>query len=70
MTRTFYAVAAIAGALSTIRAALLWYTGLTAGELDISTALLWTAISAVYLTSLRPIRWALNHGNHPGFHRR
>lgn len=70
MTRTIYAVAAIAGALSAIHAALLWYSGFTTGELDISTSLLWTVISAVCLASLRPIRWARKHGNHPGFHRR
>lgn len=70
MTRTLYAVAAIAGALSAIHAASLWYAGFVAGELDISTSLLWTVISAVCLASLRPIRWARKHGNHPGFHRR
>lgn len=70
MTRTLYAVAAIAGTLSAIHAALLWYAGLSAGELDISTSLLWTALSAICLASLRPIRWARKHGNHPGFHRR
>lgn len=70
MTRTLYAVAAAAGVLSAVHAALLWYAGLTAGELDISTSLLWTVVAAVCLTSLRPIRWARKHGNHPGFHRR
>lgn len=70
MTRTLYLAAAITGALSGIHAALLWYAGITAGELNISTNLLWTAISAVCLASLRPIRWARRHGNHPGFHRR
>lgn len=70
MTRTLYAVALAAGILSAIHAALLWYAGLTAGELDISTALLWTVVSAVCLASLRPIRWARKHGDHPGFHRR
>lgn len=70
MTRTLYAVAAIAGILSAIHAALLWYAGLAAGELDISTSLLWTVVSAVCITSLRPIRWARKHGYHPGFHRR
>nr|DAM86328.1 MAG TPA: hypothetical protein [Caudoviricetes sp.] len=70
MTRTLYATALTAGILSGIHAALLWCAGLTAGELDISTALLWTVISAVCLASLRPIRWARKHGNHPGFHRR
>lgn len=70
MTRTLYAVAAVAGALSAIHATLLWYAGFTVGELDISTSLLWTAISAICLASLRPIRWARKHGNHPGFHRR
>lgn len=70
MTRTLYLVAAITGTLSAIHASLLWHAGLTAGELDISTALLWTAIAAVCLASLRPIRWARKHGNHPGFHRR
>lgn len=70
MTRTLYAVAAIVGAISGIHATLLWYAGFRAGELDISTALLWTAISVVCLASLRPIRWARKHGNHPGFHRR
>lgn len=70
MTRTLYVVAAIAGTLSGVHAALLWYAGLTAGELDISTSLLWTVVSAVCLASLRPIRWARKHGNHPGFHRR
>lgn len=70
MTRTLYVVAAAAGGLSAIHAALLWYGGLTAGELDISTGLLWTLVSAVCLASLRPIRWARKHGNHPGFHRR
>lgn len=70
MTRTLYIVAAIAGASSAIHAALLWYAGFADGELDISTALLWTVVSAVCLASLRPIRWARKHGNHPGFHRR
>lgn len=70
MTRTLYAVALTAGILSTIHAALLWHAGFTAGELDISTSLLWTVIAAVCLASLRPIRWARRHGNHPGFHRR
>ena len=70
MTRTLYATAVVVGALSAIHAALLWYAGLTTGELDISTSLLWTAISAISLASLRPIRWARKHGNHPGFHRR
>jgi len=27
-------------------------------------------VAAVCLASLRPIRWARKHGNHPGFHRR
>lgn len=70
MTRTLYAVAAIAGSLAAIHATLLWYAGITTGELDISTSLLWTVVSAVCLASLRPIRWARKHGNHPGFHRR
>lgn len=70
MTRTLYVVALIAGILSAAHAALLWHAGLTAGELDISTSLLWTVVSAVCLASLRPIRWARKHGNHPGFHRR
>lgn len=70
MTRTLYMVAALTGALSAIHAALLWYAGFTTGELDISTSLLWTIVSAVCLASLRPIRWARKHGNHPGFHRR
>lgn len=70
MTRTLYIVAATTGILAAIHAALLWSAGFTTGELDISTALLWTAISAVCLASLRPIRWARKHGNHPGFHRR
>ena len=70
MTRTLYAVALTAGILSAIHAALLWYAGLAAGELNISTNLLWTVVSAVCLASLRPIRWARKHGNHPGFHRR
>ena len=70
MTRTLYVVAAASGALSATHAALLWYVGLTAGELDISTALLWTVVAAVCLASLRPIRWARAHGNRPGFHRR
>lgn len=70
MTRTLYITAALAGTLSAIHAALLWYAGFTTGELDISTSLLWTVVAAVCLTSLRPIRWARKHGNHPGFHRR
>lgn len=70
MTRTLYVTAAAAGALSGIHAALLWYAGFTTGELDISTSLLWTVVSAVCLASLRPIRWARKHGNRPGFHRR
>lgn len=70
MTRTLYIAAAIAGTLSAIHAALLWYAGYATGELDISTSLLWTVVSAVCLASLRPIRWARKHGNHPGFHRR
>lgn len=70
MTRTLYVVAAIAGALSAAHASLLWYAGFATGELDISTSLLWTVVSAVCLASLRPIRWARKHGNHPGFHRR
>ena len=70
MTRTLYITAALAGTLSAIHAALLWYAGLTTGELDISTSLLWTVVSAVCLASLRPIRWARKHGNRPGFHRR
>lgn len=70
MTRTLYAVALAAGVLSAIHAALLWYAGLSAGELDASTSLLWTLVSAVCLASLRPIRWARKHGHHPGFHRR
>lgn len=70
MTRTLYVVAAIAGTLSALHASLLWYAGFATGELDISTSLLWTVVSAVCLTSLRPIRWARKHGNHPGFHRR
>lgn len=70
MTRTLYVVAAIAGVLSAIHASLLWYAGFTTGELDISTTLLWAVVSAVCLASLRPIRWARKHGNHPGFHRR
>lgn len=70
MTRTLYVVAAITGTLSAIHAALLWYAGFSTGELDISTGLLWTVVSAVCLASLRPIRWARKHGNHPGFHRR
>ena len=65
MTRTLYATALAAGVLSAIHAALLWYAGFTAGELDISTT-----VSAVCLASLRPIRWARKHGKHPGFHRR
>ena len=70
MTRTLYAVAAAAGTLSAVHAALLWCAGFSTGELDISTALLWTTLSAVCLASLRPIRWARKHGNRPGFHRR
>lgn len=70
MTRTLYVVATITGVLAAIHAALLWYAGLTAGELDISASLLWTAVAAVCLASLRPIRWARKHGNRPGFHRR
>lgn len=70
MTRTLYATALVSGTLSAVHAALLWYAGLTSGELDISTSLLWTVISAVCLASLRPIRWARKHGNRPGFHRR
>lgn len=70
MTRTLYVVAALGGALSAIHAALLWYAGVTAGELDISTSLLWTVIAAVCLASLRPIRWARKCGARPGFHRR
>lgn len=70
MTRTLYAVVAIAGILSAVHAALLWYAGLAVGELDISAALLWTVISTICLASLRPIRWARKHGSHPGFHRR
>lgn len=70
MTLTLYLAAAISGALSAIHAALLWYAGLTTGELDISTSLLWTVVAAVCLASLRPIRWARKHGNRPGFHRR
>lgn len=70
MTRTLYITAATAGTLSAIHATLLWYAGFTTGELNISTALLWTTISATCLASLRPIRWARKHGNHPGFHRR
>ena len=70
MTRTLYTVALTAGILSAIHAALLWCAGLSAGELDISTSLLWTIVATVCLASLRPIRWARKHGNHPGFHRR
>ena len=70
MTRTLYAVALAAGVLSAAHATLLWYVGFTTGELDISAALLWTIVCAVCLASLRPIRWARKHGNHPGFHRR
>lgn len=70
MTRTLYAVALAAGVLSAIHAALLWCAGFSAGELDISTSLLWTVVSAVRPASLRPIRWARKHGNRPGFHRR
>ena len=70
MTRTLYITAALAGTLSAIHAALLWYAGCATGELDISTALLWTVVSSVCLASLRPIRWARKHGSHPGFHRR
>lgn len=70
MTRTLYVTAAIAGILSAVHATLLWYAGFAVGELDISSSLLWTVISVVCLASLRPIRWARKHGNHPGFHRR
>lgn len=70
MTRTLYATALISGILSAIHAALLWWAGLTTGELDISTSLLWTLAAAACLASLRPIRWARKHGNRPGFHRR
>lgn len=70
MTRTLYVTAATAGTLAAIHAALLRYAGFATGELSISTSLLWTTISAVCLASLRPIRWARKHGNHPGFHRR
>lgn len=70
MTRTLYVVVAAAGTLSAVNAALLWYTGFTAGELDVSTCLLWTTLSAICLASLRSIRWARKHGNRPGFHRR
>lgn len=70
MTRTLYIAASVAGILSAIHAALLWGAGIAAGELDLSTALLWTILSATCLASLRPIRWARRHGNHPGFHRR
>ena len=70
MTRTLYIVAAVAGTLAAVHAALLWCSGFSAGELDISTSLLWTTVSAVCLASLRPIRWARKHGNRPGFHRR
>lgn len=70
MTRTLYTTAALAGTLSAIYAALLWDAGYATGELDISTALLWSVVSAVCLASLRPIRWARKHGNHPGFRRR
>lgn len=70
MTRTLYAVALIVGILSVIHAALLWHAGFTTGELDISTSLLWTALAAICLASLRPIRWARKHGSRPGFHRR
>lgn len=70
MTRTLYVVALAAGILSAVHATLLWYAGFTTGEVDISTGLLWTVISAVCLASLRPIRWARKHGNRPGFHRR
>lgn len=70
MTRTLYATAAVVGILSAIHAALLCCAGLSAGELDISASLFWTTIAAICLTSLRPIRWARKHGNHPGFHRR
>lgn len=38
LTRTLYATAALAGTLSAIHAALLWYAGYATGELDISTA--------------------------------
>ena len=70
MTRTLYITAAIAGTLSAAHATLLWCAGITTGELDISTSLLWTVVAAACLASLRPIRWARKHGNHPGFHRR
>ncbi len=70
MTRTLYATALVAGILSAAHAALHWYAGFTTGELDISTSLLWTVVSAVCLASLRPIRWARKRGNRPGFHRR
>ena len=70
MTRTLYVVAAGSGALAAIHAALLWYAGIADGQLDVSTSLLWTIVSAVCLASLRPIRWARKHGNRPGFHRR
>lgn len=70
MTRTLYITALAAGILAAIHAALLWYAGFTSGELDISTSLLWTIVSAVCLASLRPIRWARKHGSRPGFHRR
>lgn len=70
MTRTLYITAALAGTLSAAQAALLWYAGFTTGELNISASLLWTVLAAVCLASLRPIRWARKHGNHPGFHRR
>ena len=70
MTRTLYATALVAGTLSAIHATALCYAGFTTGELDISTTLLWTVVSAVCLAALRPIRWARKHGNHPGFHRR
>lgn len=70
MTRTRYAVAAAAGTLSAVNAALLWYAGFSTGELDISAALLWTTLSAVCLASLRLVRQARKHGNRPGFRRR
>lgn len=70
MTRTLYAVALISGILSAVHAALLWGAGFSAGELDISASLLWTVVAALCFASLRPIRWARKHGNHPGFHRR
>lgn len=54
MTPTLYVVAAVVGILLAIHAALLWHAGLTARELDTSTSLLWTVVSAVYLAPLRP----------------